>query len=119
MILIKLEAGQAWACSEDTNIRVIKHVSVEHVIYDVFNSVGSLTGEHATDIRWFIKTNAKKLLPCWPPKPKIRRAQAVFAGDTWPYSPRHWFKDKEDAQKYSDSKIIEFPLNDMWKEFDE
>ena len=111
---IKLEVGQIWT-GKDEHVRQIIFIGNTKVFYSILTS-GS--HENVLYIEYFKYECTRKLLPCWPEK-KVKRAQALFAGDSWPYSPRHWFKDEDDARKYTDSKILEFPLNGIWKEFDE
>ena len=120
---IKLEIGQIWD-SDSGIVREILHIGKEKVFYRIlhhqdYQRVNDY--ESSTTIEEFKEHYGKNILPCWPKKKKVKRAQALFVckENSWPYTPRHWFKDEADCASYTSSKIVEFPLNGLWKEFDE
>jgi hypothetical protein len=119
---VKLEVGQIWQ-GDSGNFRIILCVGKEKVFYDLVdkedvNRMGAC--EHVTAIKDFISTYARKLLPCWPEKKKVKRARALILGhsNALPYVPCQFFKDDTEIKEmYFDIKeIIEFPYGE-WKEF--
>ena len=112
---IKLAAGQIWE-GKRGDVRQILFIGNNKVFY---RNLTANSFEDSVGIEYFKSEHVLKLLPCWPEKQKVKRAQALLRGPYIPFVSNYWFKDEDDVQQFSGSKIIEFPLNGVWKEFDE